>query len=220
MQSLEPNHTIVSLNDEPSKWWSWGLAILILIWSVLGALGGAVNYYLANSGFYDNLATDAKRDIGPYPENGTSAEQQEWNETNEFLDLIGGDLHSIYQPELQLQFSLITLLAGFVACFLLFTRDPNGFKAAGIWLAVVATTGIILQVIGWSQINDFYEQIPGVNASDASLMSGIAMGAGIGGSLTCYLSLFALIYVAARKSKVEEKITESGFHYAYNSQEE
>ena len=217
MQSLESNQTIVSLNDEPSKWWSWGLAIFILIWSVLGALGGAVNYYLANSGLLEDITADAKRDIGPYPENGTSRDQQEWNETNDFLNLMEDDLHSMYNPELQLQFGLIVLLAGFVASFLLFSRDPNGFKAAGIWLAIIAITGTILQVITFSSMNEFYENIPG---ADAQLWTGIAVGTSIGGALTCYLSIFALIYVAARKSKVEEKITESGFHYAYNLQEE
>ncbi len=220
MQSMESNQTIVSLDKEPSKWWAWGLAILILIWSVLGALGGAVNYYLANSGFFEDIAADAKKDIGPYPENGTSMEQQEWNETNEFLELMGDDLYQLYQPDLQFQFGLIIMLAGFVACFLLFTRDPNGFKAAGIWLAIVATTGIILQVYSLTNIGDFYEKMPGITDSDASLLSGFAIGASIGGSLVCYLSLFALIVIAAIRSKVDEGVSESGFHYPPASQEE
>ena len=214
MESSENTKIPVSLKNEPSKWWAWSLAIMILIWSLFGALGAAVNYYLVNSGFYEDIFTDAKKNIGEYPENGTSAEQDEWNETNDFLKLMEDDLSSIYQPELQLQFSLIVLFAGFIACFLLFSRDPNGFKAAGAWLASVAITGTIIQIRTLTKMEGFYENIPGV---DASLMTGVATGFSIGASLTCYLTVFAFIYIAARRSSnKEEKITESGFHKLNN----
>ena len=210
MQLQTPNAVRIPVKEEPSKWWAWSLAIIILLWSLFGALGAAVNYYIASSGFFEDIATQAKEDIGPYPENGTSAEQDEWNETNDFLKLMEDDLSSIYQPELQLQFSLIVLFAGFIACFLLFSRDPNGFKAAGAWLASVAITGTIIQIRTLTKMEGFYENIPGV---DASLMTGVATGFSIGASLTCYLTVFAFIYIAARRSSnKEEKITESGFH--------
>lgn len=203
------NNSIIPIKNEPSKWWAWSLAILILIWSIFGAFGAAVNYYLVNSGFYEDIFSQAKNDIGPYPENGTSKEQQEWNETYTFLDTINEDLGEMQQTDLQLQFSLIVLLVGFVACFLLFSRDPNGFKAAGVWLGIIAITGTITQIIALTSMNDFYDGVPGV---DSSLITGISTGISIGTSLTCYLSVFALIYIAARKSKVDEELTESGFH--------
>ena len=72
-------------------------------------MAAAGNYYFANSGFIDDVVSQAKEDIGPYPENGTSFEQNEWNETNDFLNLLDDDLTSIYQPDLLLQFSFIVL---------------------------------------------------------------------------------------------------------------
>ena len=128
----------------------------------------------------------------------------------QFLNLLDDDLTSIYQPDLQLQFSLIVLLAGFIASFLLFSRDPNGFKAAGVWLGLVAITGTIMQIITLTKMGDFYEEIPGI---DSSLMTGIATGFSIGASLTCYLTVFAFIYIASKRSSdKEENIVESGFH--------
>tara|TARA_B100001996_G_scaffold380118_1_gene367016 strand:+ start:2606 stop:3235 length:630 start_codon:yes stop_codon:yes gene_type:complete len=208
MQSQENTQIPVSI-ESPSKWWAWSLAILILIWSLFGALGAAVNYYLVDSGFYDEMFSDAKDGMGPYPENGTSREKQEWNETYEFLDSIDDELGNMQQTNLQLQFSLISLLFGFIACFLLFSRDPNGFKAAGLWLGVIAITGIITQIIAFTKMNDFYDNLPGV---DSSLITGISTGIGIGSSLTCYLTVFGFIYIAAIKSKTEDDLAESGFH--------
>jgi len=208
MQSQE-NTQIPITPESPSKWWAWSLAILILIWSLFGALGAAVNYYLVNSGFYEDIFSDAKDGMGPYPENGTSREKQEWNESYEFLDSIDEDFGDMQQTELQLQFSLIVLLAGFVACFLLFSRDPNGFKAAGVWLGIIAITGTITQIIALTSMNDFYENVPNM---DSSLITGISTGISIGTSLTCYLSVFGFIYLAAIKSKNEDKLSESGFH--------
>ncbi len=155
------------------------------------------------------MFSDAKDGMGPYPENGTSREKQEWNETYEFLDSIDDELGNMQQTNLQLQFSLISLLFGFIACFLLFSRDPNGFKAAGLWLGVIAITGIITQIIAFTKMNDFYDNLPGV---DSSLITGISTGIGIGSSLTCYLTLFGFIYIAAIKSKTEDDLAESGFH--------
>jgi len=214
MQIQSPNSISIPLGSqikkEPSKWWAWSLAIIILLWSLFSALAAAGNYYFANSGFIDDVVSQAKEDIGPYPENGTSFEQNEWNETNDFLNLLDDDLTSIYQPDLQLQFSLIVLLAGFIASFLLFSRDPNGFKAAGVWLGLVAITGTIMQIITLTKMGDFYEEIPGI---DSSLMTGIATGFSIGASLTCYLTVFAFIYIASKRSSdKEENIVESGFH--------
>ena len=214
MQIQSPNSISIPLGSqikkEPSKWWAWSLAIIILLWSLFSALAAAGNYYFANSGFIDDVVSQAKEDIGPYPENGTSFEQNEWNETNDFLKLLDDDLTSIYQPDLQLQFSLIVLLAGFIASFLLFSRDPNGFKAAGVWLGLVAITGTIMQIITLTKMGDFYEEIPGI---DSSLMTGISTGFSIGASLTCYLTVFAFIYIASKRSSdKEENIVESGFH--------
>ena len=208
MQSQE-NTQIPVTTGSPSKWWAWSLAILILIWSLFGALGAAVNYYLVNSGFYEDIFSDAKDGMGPYPENGTSRDKQEWNESYEFLDSIDEDFGDMQQTDLQLQFSLIVLLAGFVACFLLFSRDPNGFKAAGVWLGIIAITGTITQIIALTSMNDFYENVPNM---DSSLITGISTGISIGTSLTCYLSVFGFIYLAAIKSKNEDKLSESGFH--------
>ena len=214
MQIQSPNSISIPLGtqikEEPSKWWAWSLAIIILIWSLFSALGAAGNYYFANSGFIDEIVSEAQKEIGPYPDNGSSFEQNEWNETNDFLKLLEDDLTSLYNPSLQLQFSLIVLLAGFIASFLLFSRDPNGFKAAGVWLGLVAITGTISQIITLRNMGDFYEEIPGI---DSSLMTGIATGFSIGASLTCYLTVFAFIYVAAKRSSdKEENIVESGFH--------
>ena len=208
MQSQE-NTQIPITPESPSKWWAWSLAILILIWSLFGALGAAVNYYLVNSGFYEDIFSDAKDGMGPYPENGTSREKQEWNESYEFLDSIDEDFGDMQQTDLQLQFSLIVLLAGFVACFLLFSRDPNGFKAAGVWLGIIAITGIITQIISLRYMNEFYDSVPGM---DSSLINGISTGISIGSSLTCYLTVFGFIYIAAIKSKHENNQSESGFH--------
>ncbi|CAI8240179.1 MAG: Uncharacterised protein [Methanobacteriota archaeon] len=208
MQSQENTQIPVS-TESPSKWWAWSLAILILIWSLFGAFSAALNYYLVNSGFYDGIFSDAKDGMGPYPENGTSREKQEWNESYEFLDSIDEEFADLQQTNLQLQFGLISLLFGFVACFLLFSRDPNGFKAAGVWLGVIAITGTITQIISLTSMNDFYDNIPSI---DSSLITGISTGISIGTSLTCYLTLFGFIYIAAIKSKTEDDLTESGFH--------
>lgn len=212
MQSQENTQIPVSLKKEPSKWWAWSLAILILIWSLFGAIGASVNYYLVNSGFYEDMFSDIKDDLGVYPENGTSREQQEWNETNDFLDLMGDEFGGMQQTSLVFQFSLICLISGLIASFLLFSRDPNGFKAAGVWLGLIAITGTITQIISLTTMNDFYGDIPGMTAGDSSLITGISTGISIGTSLTCYLTVFGFIYLAAIKSKHDDDLAESGFH--------
>ena len=59
-------------------------------------------------------------------------------------------------------------------------------------------------------MNDFYDEIPGL---DSSLITGISTGISIGSSLMCYFSVFAFIVIASIKSKSEDDLTESGFHY-------
>ena len=83
MQIQSPNSISIPLGtqikEEPSKWWAWSLAIIILLWSLFSALGAAGNYYFANSGFIDEIVSEAQKEIGPYPDNGSSYEQNEWN---------------------------------------------------------------------------------------------------------------------------------------------
>ena len=209
MDSLENTKIPVTVKNEPSKWWAWSLAIVIIIWSLFGALGSSFNYYLVNSGFYDDIFSDGKKSLGEYPENGTSREQQEWNESYEFLDSISKNFEQSQQTNLQLQFSLICLFVGFIASFLLFSRDPKGFKAAGIWLGVIAITGTITQYISLTNMNKFYDEIEGF---DSSLVTGISTGISIGSALVCYFTVFGFIVIAAIKSKSEDDLTESGFH--------
>ena len=66
-----------------------------------------------------------------------------------------------------------------------------------------------MQIITLTKMGDFYEEIPGI---DSSLMTGIATGFSIGASLTCYLTVFAFIYIASKRSSdKEENIVESDF---------
>ena len=115
------------------------MAILILIWSLFGAFGTAVNYYLVNSGFYDDIFSQAKNEIGPYPEKGTSKEQQEWNETYSFLDTLDEDFENLQQAGSHIcQHSVRTDRLAFELC----TAEHDGHRVQGVGRVWAAVFGI------------------------------------------------------------------------------
>ena len=78
MQAAPWQGQVVLVNATPSPWWHWGPAIFLAL-SVLGTIiGTAIAAFIPYDQFLDEMEKDTE-EPGPYPENGTSEEQDEWN---------------------------------------------------------------------------------------------------------------------------------------------
>ena len=199
----------LATDDEPSKWWFWGLGIAVAAFSLLGVLGSGIGLLIPIDTY---LADWSPEQPGPYPENGTSREQNEWNASKEEWDLLEGTTTMMDELEpiriLQFEISLVLLLIAAPTCFLLFSRNHNGFYAAGFWVVVNALGGAYLSWRTMSIVNSYLDDIPGMS-SDFQMFS---TGLNIAGQLVCNVTLLAVVVLAAVRSKDRGEIPESGFH--------
>ena len=71
--------------EEPSPWWHWGPAIGIIVLVLLTVTGMAIAAILPYDSFMDRYSEPQQP--GPYPENGSTEEQSQWNNSNkEYAD--------------------------------------------------------------------------------------------------------------------------------------
>tara|TARA_B100001996_G_C18523799_1_gene540296 strand:+ start:43 stop:702 length:660 start_codon:yes stop_codon:yes gene_type:complete len=201
--------------QQPSNWWSWGLAIFIgisVFFSMIGLLLSALIPY-------DQLVVELKQDEpGPYPEAGTSEEQESWNESKAEYDeyIITKELFDNLESmkNTQIILGLITSTFGIVSLFLLVQLHPKRFYFAFAWIGCSAISSIVGQVMSYSMMGDLYQSIPEM---DTGPWMSIQMGFGIGATIVCNLSLFCIILTCAIKSKGDQ-LEESGFHFVPSQQ--
>ena len=212
---LQPYTVAVSTHNlqPPSPWWHWGLAIFIAIVSVLSGFNALATGYIYKSNILD--MDFGQLDLGPYPENGSSSEQQQWNETNEgnqALDDTRGLMDELRESgiiEMQIIFATIGCLCGLLVAGLLAAKTKYSFHAAGVWVGYSTISAIVLTVKSNSVMSEFYQAQEYYPAN----MDIIGMIAGIGQVIFCNLMLAATIFFCWMNTRQGLKqVPESGFH--------
>ena len=213
--SLQPYTVAVSTHNlqPPSPWWHWGLAIFIAMMSVLSGFNAPATGYIYKSNILD--LDFEQLDIGPYPENGSSSEQQQWNETNEGNQALNDtqELMDEFREsgilELQMIFAAIGCLCGLLVTGLLAAKMKYSYHAAGVWVGYSTISAISLTVMSNSIMSEFYQSQEYYPAS----MDLIGMIAGIGQVVFCNLILAAIIFFCWMNTRQGlEQVPESGFH--------
>ena len=77
---------------------------------------------------------------------------------------------------------------------------------AGIWLLVSTIGQIVLSIQYTNLSSGLYPE------EQAAWISAISLGANIGGTIICNLSLLAIILICATKHKGKTELPESGFY--------
>ncbi len=194
-------------NGEPSKWWSWGLAIAIGVMTIFSVLGSIVTFLIP----YDLLLSDWNpEEPGEFPQNGTNEEQGEWNETNEEWRIYENVTHMFDEMQGGLGqgaclLSFVSGIIGMVACTMLIQRNQNGFTMAGIWL-LVSTIGQLILTIQYTNMTS------GLYPEEQAWIPAVTLASNLGGTIVCNLSLLAVILICATKHKGRMELPESGFH--------
>ena len=205
-------------NDEPSKWWSWGLAIAIGVLTIFSVLGSIVAFLIP----YDQLLFDWNpEEPGEFPQNGTTEEQGEWNATNEEWSIHQNVTHMFDEMQGDLGqgaclLSFVSGVIGLVACTMLIQRNQNGFTMAGIWL-LVSTIGQIILTLQYTNLTS------GLYPEEQAWIPAFTLASNIGGTVVCNLSLLAVILICATKHKGKTELPESGFYAKFqknNAEEE
>ena len=215
MQSAPPwQGQVVLVNATPSPWWHWGPAIFLAL-SVLGTIvGTAIAAFIPYDQFLDEMENDTE-EPGPYPENGTSEEQDEWNATKERWDeyvvvteLIEG-LEEIKPYQVISGFLVGTV--GIAAVVLLFLRDEKGFKFAYAWIVTTVITQAIMGLKTQEMMAEFYANMPSEEDFLVEWMN-IQYGIQLGSLMVCNILLFSIFFMCSMKSQDFGQIEESGFH--------
>ncbi len=214
MQAAPWQGQVVLVNATPSPWWHWGPAIFLAL-SVLGTIvGTAIAAFIPYDQFLDEMENDTE-EPGPYPENGTSEEQDEWNATKERWDeyvvvteLIEG-LEEIKPYQVISGFLVGTV--GIAAVVLLFLRDEKGFKFAYAWIVTTVITQAIMGLKTQEMMAEFYANMPSEEDFLVEWMN-IQYGIQLGSLMVCNILLFSIFFMCSMKSQDFGQIEESGFH--------
>ena len=152
---------------------------------------------------------------GPYPDNGTSEEQDEWNATNQkwseyvaLTELMEG--FEEIKPY-QIVSGFLVGIVGIAAVVLLFMRDEKGFKFAYAWIVTTVITQSIMGLKIQDMMTDFYANMPSEDDFLVEWMN-IQYGIQIGSLMVCNILLFSIFFMCSMKSQDLGGIEESGFH--------
>ena len=206
---------VVLVNATPSPWWHWGPAIFLAL-SVLGTIVGTA---IAAIIPYDQLLEpmgDDTEEPGPYPDNGTSEEQDEWNATKERWDsyvalteLMEG-LEEI--KPYQIISGFLVGIVGIAAVVFLFMRDEKGFKFAYAWIVTSVITQSIMGLKTQDIMAEFYAKMPSGDEDFMVQWMEIQYGIQLGSLMVCNILLFSIFFMCSMKSQDLGGIEESGFH--------
>jgi hypothetical protein len=193
--------------SEPSPWWLKGLAIFMVIMSILYVLNALLS--AATPILFSQLTDTEWEEIEEYPEDGTEEEKQEWEEGKiaweDMLDYFDEMMGFIKWTAFH---SGLLAFIGIFSAFLLWTNREAGIKAVGLWIAVNFIGGIWMMwkmsEIGFTPIDDYGQEAGGTMIPD--LINQFSMIMGIGQIALCNGFLLALLVLVASKSKPETTI--------------
>ena len=190
---------------------------MICVLTFFGIVGTSINMLIPTDLWTQDWNPE---DPGDYPENGTSEEQDEWNETKLDWDTQQAVVEMIDEMDeindLQFWSMLVSLLIAVPSVVLLFSRNRYGFHTSGGWIAWGALSQMYIGYRSSLVAKKLYESIPGV---DFGALSDIQTGLSIGGALVCNLMLLAVIVLCAVKSIDHGEIPASGYHVAAQTTE-
>ena len=200
---------------EPSPWWGRAVAIIIGLLVAQAALNGLANSFLQISQIGTVLSEFAPENPGEYPENGTSEEQEEWNnsmigwtEYNSAMAMIE-ELNDSGIQQTQALHSAILFILGLPVIGLAWVGHKKMAHFAGGWVALHASSSVYLQVKIAGILKSYYENSVANEGVNPAFMA----YSGVGSALTCDLFLVAIIVVAAIQMKKDaNEIPNSAFH--------
>ncbi len=197
----------------PSIWWMRGAAIVLILFTLLNLMNAAaMEVTLRFSSEMMDIEID---DPGPYPENGSVVEQEEWNATVEAIQWLEAT-RALMEDErmdrlasIQLTSALIGIPITAVASVLLFAQDRRGLFACCVWIL----GGCIAQVLMLDLYNEMHrEHFSSVVGGNAELIFTIHQFAAPIQIGFCNITLLALIAVVAMMTKSGDQVDPSGFH--------
>ena len=207
---MQPANT-VPLPDEASPWVARTVSIII----ALVAFGAALNViWVEIFGLtgYSAYSFNEMKHPGEYPENGTSEEQMEYNESllnweiyDEYLQM-ENELNDSILNEIVLIFGIVTFFLGVAASIMIWTRHEKMIPVGLAWGAIKMVGDIWGAAISSSIVADFMEGIPG-GGDWAWIAHTGTLSAGF-----CGTALIALVVIVGYVYKPGPEIPESGFH--------
>ena len=166
------------------------------------------------------FAPGGVEDPGPYPENGTSEEQREWNQSKDEYDWVTkyDEMMQKYEDSgmitISIIFSLLTFFIGIPAAILAWANHEKMLHIAIPWALLKMIGDIWVSFISTSITVEFMESIPG--GGDYTWIA----YSSIGGTATCGLCMLGLIVTVALVYRPGPEIPESAFHINNQIQEE
>ena len=151
-------------------------------------------------------------DPGPYPGNGTSEEQEEWNQSKDEYDLIikYDEMMQKYEDSglitISMIFSFLTFFIGIPAAILAWANHEKMRHVAIPWALIKMIGDLWVSLISTSITVDFMESIPGGHDYTWIAYSSI------GGAASCGLCMLGMITAVAMIYRPGPEIPESGFH--------
>lgn len=199
--------------ESPSPWWHWGLAIGIMLMVFLAAIGLLMSTLFPVDGFMQYYPEPESP--GPFPENGTLEEQnewnqsnyryEEWNQTNSIFDSIKNS--GMY--ETQILVGSLTVISAIPVITLLVIRHKWAFRAATLWIIFKSILESILAMEVQYMMDDIFSHFPKETPLPPTWIYSLS---GIFQIICCNLSLLCIVVICSTKTSEQEVVPSSGFH--------
>jgi hypothetical protein len=205
--------------EEPSPWWYWGPAIGIILISMFAVLGLAIAAIFPYDSFMEHYSEPQQP--GPYPENGSSQEQSEWNQSDEEYEgwnqtnNIFDAIENSGMQEKQMWVGTLSVIASIPVIILLFSRHRWSFYAATIWILFKSILESFLAMEVQYMMDDIFSVFPNNTELPPTWIYSLS---GIFQVICCNITLLAVVVVCSLKTADDEVVPPSGFHIPNGSE--
>jgi hypothetical protein len=208
----------IFVSEKKSSWWYWGPAvgiILFVISTTFGTFIASIIPYGSAMSYYPE-----PQQPGQYPENGSTEEQSQWNNSNkEYADwnLTNNIVDSIIDSriqEKQIWVGTLLVATAIPVIALLLAKHPWSFRATAIWIFFKSILESYLSMQVQYMIEDILIMIPELNQYLAPPW--VYSISGIFQIICCNLLLLSIIVVCSMTTANSEIVPPSGFHIDYD----
>ena len=199
--------------EEPSPWWHWGPAIAMILMVLLGAAGLLMSALFPMDGFMKYYPEPEHP--GVFPENGTSEEQEqwnnsdyryeEWNQTNNIFETINNS--GLY--ETQMWVGGLTVITALPVITLLLMRHKWAFRAATAWIIFKSILESFVALNVQYMMDDIFSHFPEGTPLPPTWVYSLS---GIFQIICCNLTMLGVVVVCSMKTAEDEVVPPSGFH--------
>ncbi len=199
--------------EEPSPWWHWGPAIVMILMVIFGAAGLLISALIPMDGFMKYYPEPEHP--GAFPENGTSEEQnqwnksdyryEEWNQTNNIFETINDS--GLY--EAQMWVGGLTVITALPVITLLLMRHKWAFRAATAWIIFKSILESFIALNVQYMMDDIFSLFPEGTPLPPTWIYSLS---GIFQIICCHLAMLGVVVVCSMKTTEDEVVPTSGFH--------